>query len=129
MLSLRRQIFSAGSACVKKNKMANICSGLRKIIVFSPVLKSPTHIGFIGVKKNGSEISHLGTFKDDIKELCKNGVLSPGDSPYTSPMFYVLKKASDGKTAAKGRLCFDYRKINAMIKNKNFPLFLRSRQV
>jgi hypothetical protein len=37
-------------------------------------------------------------------------------------MFYVLKKTSDGKTAAKGRLCFDYRKINAMIKNKNFPL-------
>ncbi len=64
----------------------------------------------------------LSQLKDDIKELCANGVLSPGDSPYTSPMFYVLKKASDGKTAAKGRLCFDYRKINAMIKNKNFPL-------
>jgi hypothetical protein len=24
---------------------------------------SPTHIGFIGVQKNGSKISHLGTFK------------------------------------------------------------------
>ncbi len=60
----------------------------------------------------------LSQLKDDIKELCANGVLSPGDSPYTSPMFYVLKKASDGKTAAKGRLCFDYRKINAMIKTK-----------
>jgi hypothetical protein len=46
----------------------------------------------------------LSQLKDDINELCKNGVLSPGDSPYTSPMFYVLKKASDGKTAAKGRL-------------------------
>ncbi len=43
--------------------MANICRSLRKIILFSPVLKSPTHIGFIGVKKNGSKISHLGTFK------------------------------------------------------------------
>ncbi len=34
----------------------------------------------------------LSQLKDDINELCKNGVLSPGDSPYTSPMFYVLKK-------------------------------------
>jgi hypothetical protein len=46
--------------------MANICRGLRKKKFFSPVLKSPTHIGFIGVKKNGSKISHLGTFKDDV---------------------------------------------------------------
>jgi hypothetical protein len=43
--------------------MANICRGIRNKIFFSPVLKSPTHIGFIGVKKNGSKISHLGTFK------------------------------------------------------------------
>jgi hypothetical protein len=43
--------------------MANICRGLRKNFFLSPVLKSPTHIGFIGVKKNGSKISHLGTFK------------------------------------------------------------------
>ena len=28
-----------------------------------PALKSPTHIGFIGVIKYGSKISHLGTFK------------------------------------------------------------------
>ncbi len=46
----------------KKTKMANICRSLRKKQFFSPVLKSPTHIGFIGVKKNGSKISHLGTF-------------------------------------------------------------------
>jgi hypothetical protein len=30
--------------------MANICRGLRKFF-FSPVLKLPTHIGFIDVKK------------------------------------------------------------------------------
>ncbi len=46
----------------KKTKMANICRGLRTKIFFSPVLKSPTHIGFTDVKKNGSKISHLGTF-------------------------------------------------------------------
>jgi hypothetical protein len=32
--------------------MANICRGLQKNL-FSPVLKSPTHIGFIDVKKMG----------------------------------------------------------------------------
>jgi hypothetical protein len=46
-----------------KNKMANICHSLRKKTKIYPVLKSPTHIGFIGVKKNGSKISHFGTFK------------------------------------------------------------------
>ena len=82
-LSLRRHFFSEDSACVdiflaqaqpaqaffqrtlslrKKNKMANICRSLRTKIFFSPFLKSLTHIGFIGVKKNGSKISHLGTF-------------------------------------------------------------------
>ncbi len=43
--------------------MANICRSLRKIFFSFPVLKSPTHIGFIDVIKNGSKISHLGTFK------------------------------------------------------------------
>ncbi len=47
----------------KKTKMANICRSLRTKFFFSPVLKSPTHIGFTDVKKNGSKISHLGTFK------------------------------------------------------------------
>jgi hypothetical protein len=50
----------------KKTKMANICRSLRQKNFFSPVLKSPTHIGFIGVKKNGSKISHLGTFKQTL---------------------------------------------------------------
>jgi hypothetical protein len=37
----------------KKTKMANICRSLRKKSKIYPVLKSPTHIGFIGVKKMG----------------------------------------------------------------------------
>jgi hypothetical protein len=48
--------------------MANIFRGHRNFFFFSPVLKSPTHIGFIGVKKTGSKISHLGTFKREITE-------------------------------------------------------------
>jgi hypothetical protein len=31
----------------------------------------------------------LSQLKEDINELVKNRVLSPGDFPYTSPMFYV----------------------------------------
>ncbi len=49
--------------------MANICRSLRKKLKNSPVLKSPTLIGFIGVRKNGSKISHLGTFKYTSLEL------------------------------------------------------------
>jgi hypothetical protein len=64
----------------------------------------------------------LQQLKADIGELVKSGILSPGDSPFTSPVFYVLKKAGEGKTASKGRLCFHYSKINNIIKNKNFPL-------
>jgi hypothetical protein len=37
----------------KKTKMANICRSLRTKIFFSPVLKSPTHVGFTDVKKMG----------------------------------------------------------------------------
>ncbi len=35
----------------KKHKMANICRSLQKKTKIYPVLKSPTHIGFICVKK------------------------------------------------------------------------------
>ncbi len=52
----------------KKTKMANICRSLRTKIFFSPVLKSPTHIGFSDVKKKGSKISHLGTFKGNVSQ-------------------------------------------------------------
>ena len=51
--------------------MANICRSLRKNFFSSPVLKSPTHIGFIDVIKNGSKISHLGTFKNMILVVWK----------------------------------------------------------
>ncbi len=37
----------------KKTKMANIFRSLQTKIFFSPVLKSPTHVGFTDVKKMG----------------------------------------------------------------------------
>ena len=47
----REMVFWRRLSLRKKNKMANICRSLRTKIFFSPVLKSPTHIGFIDVKK------------------------------------------------------------------------------
>ena len=63
----------------------------------------------------------LQQLKENIEDLVNCHVLSPGDSEYVSPCFYVLKKP-DGTKAAKGRLCFDYRRLNSMIKPLNFPL-------
>jgi hypothetical protein len=65
----------------KKTKMANICRGLRKKKIY-PVLKSLTHIGFIGVEKNGSKISHLGTFKSAELRICDVWNLFADRSPY-----------------------------------------------
>jgi len=67
----------------------------------------------------------LSQLKADINELVKNGVLSPGDSNFTSPCvyMYVLKKTA-GPGGQKGRLRFDYRKLNTYVKMKNFPLTL-----
>ena len=64
----------------------------------------------------------LAQLRQDINNLVQNGILSLEDSDFCSPCFYVLKKTADGKQAAKGRLCFDYRKINQYVRMKNFPL-------
>jgi hypothetical protein len=60
--------------------------------------------------------------KECINDLVLNGVLEPGDSSFTSPVFFVTKKTADGATGQKGRLCYDYRGINRLIKSKNHPL-------
>ncbi len=73
----------------KKNKMANICRSLRKKKIFSPVLKSPTHIGFLGVKKNGSKISHLGTFKFEAFTKGKHFQFGEIWRPFGSLMFLL----------------------------------------
>ena len=64
----------------------------------------------------------LRGLKDTIQDLLDTGILRPGDSEFTSPVFFVTKKPGEGKTASKGRLCFDYRRINEVIKTKQFPL-------
>ncbi len=49
----RWHFFSAGSACDKNTKWRISAVVFEKNKKNSPVLKSPTHIGFIGVKKMG----------------------------------------------------------------------------
>jgi hypothetical protein len=81
----------------KKAKMANICRSLRTKIFFSPALKSPTHIGFTDVKKNGSKISHLGTFK-----LFGTGPNTPSES------IVLYKKLAFGSCASHQSLTGDH---------------------
>jgi hypothetical protein len=51
----------------KKTKMANICRSLRTKNFFSPVLKSPTHVGFTDVKKMGRKSHTWAPLKDDYE--------------------------------------------------------------
>jgi hypothetical protein len=80
--------------------MANICRSLQNKIFFLPVLKSPTHIGFIGVKKNGSKISHLGNFKNKFlfftryAHYMKSGLES---KHYITLLTYITSKKWAGK--------------------------------
>jgi hypothetical protein len=59
---------------------------------------------------------------EQINDLCKAGVLKEGDSEFVSPCFFVLKKHSEGATASCGRLVFDYRKLNKIVKPMHYPL-------
>ncbi len=90
---MRRQIFSTGSACVKKNKMANICHGLQIFFFFSsPQVTYPYRIYWC--KKNGWKISHLGTFKRlQIQALMggvKYGVIIRKDPGFPSIYYWGI---------------------------------------
>jgi hypothetical protein len=60
--------------------------------------------------------------KDCLLDMVENNILVSGDSSTVSPVFFVSKKAGANETAEKGRLVFDYRKLNNQIKAKHFPL-------
>ncbi|RPH76356.1 MAG: hypothetical protein EHM77_09295, partial [Planctomycetaceae bacterium] len=64
----------------------------------------------------------LAQLKEAIGELVEKNILIKSDSNFLSPCFFVTKKATGTKTASRGRLCYDYRKINEKIKSLNFPL-------
>jgi hypothetical protein len=65
---------------------------------------------------------HAEQLKTTIDELVRNDVLEPSDSPFVSPVFFVSKKINRDATAAEGRLVFDYRKLNSLIKPLNHPI-------
>ena len=52
----------------------------------------------------------LQQLKETVTKMVNNGILEIGDSELVSPLFFVMKKAGEAKTACKGRLCIDYRK-------------------
>jgi hypothetical protein len=59
---------------------------------------------------------HAEQLKTTIDKLVQNDILEPSDSPFVSPVFFVSKKINRDATAAEGRLVFDYRKLNSLIK-------------
>ncbi len=63
----------------------------------------------------------LQQLKEAIYDLVDKKVLEPGDSEFLSPCFFVTKKPGEGKSASKGRLCYDYRRINSYVKAKKLP--------
>ena len=86
----------------KKHKMANISRSLPKKKNFSPVLKSPTHIGFIDVKKNGSKISHLGTFKGHTPVVAA-GAAAVAGTMAAGQLASVLAGTAAGQVNSGGR--------------------------
>lgn len=84
---------------------------------------APTELTSRPFKLTGIRAQQL---KENISEMVRDGILKPGDSEFTSPIFYVLKKPDAGKTASKGRLCFDYRRLNEMIKPLQHPITLQN---
>jgi len=65
---------------------------------------------------------HLDQLKCAIAEQISNGVLIVKDSPTVSPCFFVTKIPTSSSTACKGRLVFDYGRLNKYVKPLHFPL-------
>ena len=54
--------------------------------------------------------------QQEVQKMLKQGVISPSDSPWSSPIVMVRKQ--DGSW----RFCVDYRKVNSVTKRDAYPL-------
>ncbi len=90
--------------------------------VFSHEVELTTDLKELKCKPFPTVGVRLEQLKEAIYDLVDKKVLEPGDSEFLSPCFFVTKKPGAGSTAFKGRLCYDYRKINSYVKAKNYPL-------
>ena len=62
-------------------------------------------------------INHRTMVEEEVQAMLEAGVISPSDSPWSSPIVIVPKP--DGTK----RFCVDYRKVNALLKNNSaYPL-------
>jgi hypothetical protein len=52
----------------------------------------------------------------EIKKMLENGVISPSNSPWSSPVVLIKKKDDTY------RFCVDYRKLNEITKKDSYPL-------
>lgn len=64
---------------------------------------------------------HRAEIQKQIEEMIKNNVIRPSDSPWSSPVWIVGKKA-DASKQQKWRMVIDYRKLNEKTLGEKYPL-------
>jgi len=72
----------------------------------SPIAEPPRRIPMALEEK----VDHL------VKELLKNDIIQPSESPWNAPIVIVAKKNGDI------RMCVDYRKLNSVTKKPIYPI-------
>ena len=94
----------------------------------------PVHIRLIkkepvAVRNYRTPLQFRDWLKEELNNLKKGGIIETSESPWNSPALVVPKKLDKGQegqkdgTASKGcRLVVDYRKVNEVLEDANFPI-------
>ena len=90
-----------------------------KVIEMDIILDSTEPITSKPYRLNGIRAQQLDKA---LEQLTEHGILSVGDSPYSSPAFLIEKKASDKGDISTLRLTLDYRKLNHHSFKDHTPL-------
>lgn len=64
--------------------------------------------------------AHKEIVDEKVKEMLRDGIIEPSQSPYNSPILLVPKKSLDGKP--NWRLVIDYRELNKKVIADKYPL-------